>query len=76
MFKHPASFTLRNRAIDGFAENWKPLYLPRVQSGWTRVSQLAGIKRATKHAGAPGEEHTVDRGEASILFGWWSKESG
>ena len=34
-FKHPASFTLRNRAIDGFAENWKPLYLPRVQSGWT-----------------------------------------
>lgn len=26
--------------------------------------QLAGIKHATKHAGAPEGEHTVDRGEA------------
>lgn len=38
--------------------------------------QLAGIKHATKRAGAPEEEHTIDRGEASILFGWWSKEPG
>ena len=70
------SFTPRNRAIDGFAQNWKPLYLPRVQSGWGRGSQLAGIKHATKRAGAPEEEHTADRGEASIRFGWWSKEPG
>jgi hypothetical protein len=31
-----ASVTLRNRSMDGFAGNWKPLYLPRVQSGWTQ----------------------------------------
>lgn len=38
--------------------------------------QLAGIKHATKRAGAPEEERTVDRGEASILLDGGAKSRG